>query len=179
MTTNIQFGDRESVADDVETMLSFSEIEEAIEKSQTETYSDDTLKEGKTQKEGNKHDNIPTKETDTPEGHLGETTNANQERTNHDDQSATPVAGSDKETETTENVRERHESVSSESTTSQTGIKIPKQATSINTCNVTIRKSRNSIAINPTFRHCKHKGRPYKSKKTTANATYCYQTCKA
>ncbi len=54
-----------------------------------------------------------------------------------------------------------------------------RKATSINTCNVTIRKSRKSIAINSTFRNCKHKGRPRKSKKTTANATYCYQTCKA
>ncbi len=67
------------MAGDVETMLSFCEIEEDIEKAQTETSSYDTLKEGKAQKEGNKHDTVPIKETDTPEGHLGETTNANQE----------------------------------------------------------------------------------------------------
>ncbi len=42
------------------------------------------------------------------------------------------------------NVRDIHESVSTESTPSQAGIEIPKQATSINTCNVTIRKSRKS-----------------------------------
>ncbi len=109
MTPSIQFGDSECVADDVETMLSFSEIGEDIEKAQTETSLDDTLKESNAQKEGNKHDNIPNKETDTPEGQLGETTNANQEREHHDDLPATPtdnVAGSDKETDTTENVRE-------------------------------------------------------------------------
>ncbi len=163
-------------------MLLFSELEEDIEKAQTETSSDDTLKEGKAHKEGTKHDNIPTKGIDITEGQLGETTNANQEREHHDNQSATPtesVACSDKKTDTTENMRERHESVTTESTTSQAVIEIPKQAASINTCNVTIRKSWKSIAINPTFHYCKHRGRPRKSKKTTANATYGYQTCKA
>ncbi len=53
------------MASDEETMLSFSEIEEDVEKAQTQTSSDDTLKESKAQKEENKHDNIPTKETDT------------------------------------------------------------------------------------------------------------------
>ncbi len=54
----------------------------------------------------------------------------------------------------------------------------PKQATSINTCNVTIRNSRKYVAINSTFYHCKHKSRQHKSKKTTAISTYFYQTCK-
>ncbi len=63
------------------------------------------------------------------------------------------MACSDKETDTTENVRDRHESVSTENTPSQAGIEIPKQAASINTCNVTIRKSRKSIEINPSVDH--------------------------